>query len=146
MSIPSKTLRSLLGLTEKRDSLISKLQQVEAAIAAAFSGATTSATPAKKRGRKPGSRVVKATVAKVSPRAKKEPAAKSVKVTAKRGKRGALKEQILGLLKKSGSKGIGVKQISDKLGVKTANVHVWFGTTGKTAGVEKVSPGVYRLK
>jgi hypothetical protein len=154
MSIPSKTLRSLLGLTEKRDALINELQKIEAAITSAFSGTVKDTAVATKRGRKPGrkAQAPKTIVSKVvapAP-AKKTSVAKSVKskaaVGAKRGKRGALKEQIIAALKEAGTKGIGVKDISSKLGVKSANIHVWFGTTGKTVGVEKVSPGVYRLK
>lgn len=131
----------ILSLTKKRDALVSELQKLEATIVAAFTGSAKPAATGAKRGPKPGR---KAAAVKAAP-AKKAPAAKAA-APEKRGKRGALKEQIIATLKAAGSKGIGVKEISSKLGVKAANVHVWFGTTGKTVGVEKVSPGVYRLK
>lgn len=146
MSILSK---SLSGLTAKRDSLIGELKKIESAIVAALSGKGSEVAKAsgKKRGPKPKAKVVAAKVAapKKAVKAVKAKASKAA-AGAKRGKRGALKEQILSALKSAGSKGVSVKDLSKNLGVKTQNVHVWFSTTGKTVGVEKVSPGVYRLK
>ena len=150
MSILSKSLRNLSGLTAKRDSLIGELKKIETAIVSALTGkAQEEKAPAKKRGPKP--KAAKAVVVKAAPKKAKEvkavkPKAAKAAAGAKRGKRGALKEQILAALKSAGAKGISVKDLSDNLGVKTQNVHVWFSTTGKTVGVEKVSPGVYRLK
>jgi len=66
---------------------------------------------------------------------------------AKKGKRGALKELILAELKTAGSKGVSVKDLSAKLGVKNQNVHVWFSTTGKTvSGLKKSGPGRWELQ
>jgi len=48
-----------------------------------------------------------------------------------RAKRGALKETILALLKEAGATGLSVKEIAAKTGVKGANIHAWFFTTGK---------------
>ena len=133
-------------MTAKRDSLIGELKKIESAIVAALSGKGSEVAKAsgKRRGPKPKA---KAVVAKAAA-PKKAVKAKAAKASAgaKRGKRGALKEQILSALKSAGSKGVSVKDLSKNLGVKTQNVHVWFSTTGKTVGVEKVSPGVYRLK
>lgn len=50
---------------------------------------------------------------------------------APRAKRGALKETIIDLLKKAGKEGLSVKDIAAKTGVKGANIHAWFFTTGK---------------
>ncbi|CAN5554688.1 hypothetical protein BH09VER1_BH09VER1_38060 [soil metagenome] len=145
-SINTAKLKSLLKLTEVRDAIAAELQKVEEAIASVFSGssapAKTGPKPGKRRGRKPGRKAV-AVAAPDAPAAKASPAKKAAK---KGGRRGAMKDQILSILKEAGAKGASVKDISSKLGVKTQNVHVWFSTTGKTAGVKKVSPGVYRLK
>ena len=153
MSILSKSLRNLSGLTAKRDSLIGELKKIESAIVSALSGKAQEVEKAsgKKRGPKP--KAARKVVAVKAAAPKKAKAVKAVKpkatkaaAGAKRGKRGALKEQILAALKSAGAKGVSVKDLSKNLGVKTQNVHVWFSTTGKTVGVEKVSPGVYRLK
>ena len=48
-----------------------------------------------------------------------------------RAKRGALKETLLALLKEAGATGLSVKEIAAKTGVKGANIHAWFFTTGK---------------
>ncbi len=143
-SINTAKLKSLLKLTEVRDAIAAELQKVEEAIASVFSGSSApaekAAKPGKRRGRKPGQ---KAAAVVAAPAAKAAPAKKAAK---KSGRRGAMKDQILSILKEAGAKGASVKDISSTLGVKTQNVHVWFSTTGKTAGVKKVSPGVYRLK
>jgi len=151
MSILSKSLRNLSGLTAKRDSLIGELKKIETAIVSALTGkGQEEKAPAKKRGPKPKAAKVVAVKAAAPKKAKEvkavKPKAAKAAAGAKRGKRGALKEQILAALKSAGAKGVSVKDLSDNLGVKTQNVHVWFSTTGKTVGVEKVSPGVYRLK
>lgn len=144
-SINTAKLKSLLKLTEVRDAIAAELQKVEEAIASVFSGssapAKTGPKPGKRRGRKPGKKA-----AAVAAASDVKPAAPAKKAAKKSGRRGAMKDQILSILKEAGAKGASVKDISSKLGVKTQNVHVWFSTTGKTAGVKKVSPGVYRLK
>jgi len=64
----------------------------------------------------------------------------------KRGKRGALKESVLKALKEAGKKGVSIKELSSKLGVKNQNLHVWFHTTGKTVkGLKRSGPGQWVL-
>lgn len=48
-----------------------------------------------------------------------------------RAKRGVLKDTIIQLLKAAGKEGISVKDLATKTGVKGANIHAWFFTTGK---------------
>jgi predicted transcriptional regulator of viral defense system len=63
------------------------------------------------------------------------------------GRRGALKARILAALRAAGEKGVAVKDLSAKLGVKNQNVHVWFSSTGKKLGtIQRVGAGRYRLK
>lgn len=151
--INKTTLRNLLKLTEKRDALREELKKVESAIGSTLSGRTsesaeTKAAPKtrrkKRRGRKTAA--AKASTASAAPKAPK--ATKTAKKTSTRktgGKRGALKSRVLSALRKAGSSGISVKELSKKLGVKSQNIHVWFSSTGKNLSeVEKVSPGVYR--
>ena len=58
-----------------------------------------------------------------------------------------LKARILAALRTAGDKGVAVKELSAKLGVKNQNVHVWFSSTGKKLGtIQRVGAGRYRLK
>lgn len=115
-SLSAANLRNLIKLVEKRDSLQAELRKVEQEIQAKI-GSTTA--PSKTSG-KPKSR--------------------------KRGRRGAVKEQIVAALRAAGSKGVFIKDLSSKLGIKNQNVHVWFATTGKTIkGLKKIGPGHYTL-
>ena len=147
--LTSSTLRSISGLTDTLSATLAELKKIETSILSSVSGSAPAA-PAK-RGRKPGSKAVTVKAAAPAkkgkaPKATKAPkAAKAVKAPAASGKRGAVKEQIVAALKKAGAKGISVKELSTKLDIKPGNIHVWFATTGKTVGVEKVAPGVYRL-
>jgi predicted transcriptional regulator of viral defense system len=50
-------------------------------------------------------------------------------------------------LRTAGDKGVAVKELSAKLGVKNQNVHVWFSSTGKKLGtIQRIGAGRYRLK
>ena len=83
-------------------------------------------------------------------KAAQAPVKVAAKAPAKKGKkarRGALKEQIIGELKKAGSGGITIKDLSDKLGIQYRNVYVWFVTTGKNvSGIKKMGPARYKLE
>jgi hypothetical protein len=66
---------------------------------------------------------------------------------AKRGKRGALKEQILGALSSAGSSGVRVQELSKALGVKPVNIHSWFHSSIKRyPQIKKLQGGHYRLE
>jgi hypothetical protein len=141
--ISTSVLESLIKLTKKREALLEELQSVEAELSAAYSGEKPAAKvgrPAKvKSVGRPAGKKTKA-VAPAAPAAK-VPASKSL------GRRGALKAKIVAALRAAGDKGIAVKDLSKKIGVKNQNVHVWFSSTGKKLGViQKVGAGSYRLK
>ena len=137
--VNSQSLLRLLALTEKKEELLSLVDNIDAAIIATLKGgvsvqavevasAPSSATPARK------------------PVAALKAPAKPAKVkNAKRGKSGGLKEKILALLEDAGSEGLKVKDIADKLNSKPGNISVWFSTTGKKL-VTKVEPGRYAAK
>lgn len=159
-TLTTSTLKSITGLTDKLSATIDELKKIEQTILASLSNEAPAA-PAK-RGPKPKAAAVKvkapakkvevkAPVAKApkagkAPKVEKAPVAAKTPVAAKSGKKGGVKEQIVALLEKAGAKGISVKDIAEKLDVKPGNIHVWFATTGKSVGVDKVAPGVYRLK
>lgn len=113
-------LRQLISLVEKRDALAAELEKVEKALSSAVAGGV---------------------VPKLSVLSKK---AGTASKTAKKGRRGALKEAILNALQEAGPAGLGAKDLSTKLGVKNQNIHVWFSTTGKTVkGLKKTKTGTW---
>jgi hypothetical protein len=137
--INSQSLLRLLALTEKKEELLSLVDNIDAAIIATLKGGVSvevveiASAPASVA---PAQKPVAALKAPAKPaRAKK----------AKGGKSGGLKEKILALLETAGSEGLKVKEIADKLGAKPGNISVWFSTTGKKL-VTKVEPGRYAVK
>lgn len=134
----AKFIKEKESLLNKRDALQAKIDKVDDAISKI--GVTPAATPTKRRGRKPGRKPGRKVVS-AKAGAKKTAAKKTTR------KRGALKENILSLLKASGDKGITVKEIAAKLKVNTVNVHSWFQTTGKKLpGITKSGRAQYKLK
>jgi hypothetical protein len=80
---------------------------------------------------------------KAAPSRKAAPASKSA---SKGGgsARGELRDKIISELKASGSKGISVKELSEKVGVPYKNVSIWFSTTGrKHSEIKKIGPARY---
>ncbi|MEO8206675.1 MAG: hypothetical protein ABI615_10880 [Chthoniobacterales bacterium] len=122
----TKTLNALIRLTKRKDALHTEIAKIEDQLANLFGGKVSRA---QKSGR---------------------PAKKAVKrrsTGGKRGRRGALKEQIFTVLKEAGKTGISVKDVADKIKIKPQNLHVWFSTTGKKfPQITKVEQGRYRLK
>jgi hypothetical protein len=150
-NLSTAKLEALISLVKKRDELQAGIASVEAEIKKAI-GSQDSAPEvvkatvkeSKGRGKRKAAKiapVAKTTKPKAAaPVAKQGKAVKSVGT----GRRGALKDAILAELKAVGSKGIAVKDLSAKLGVKNQNVHVWFATTGKTIkGLKKTGAGVW---
>ncbi len=119
-TLSTSSLRQLIKLTEKRESLQAALAKVEQDIYLKINGTPTPTVRTPKK-------------------------ASKVK-SGKRGRRGAVKEQIVAALHAAGSKGVFIKDLSSKLGIKNQNVHVWFATTGKTIkGLKKTGPGHFTL-
>jgi len=133
-SINSNVLKSLIKLTEKKDNLTAEIKKIEASIGALLTGKSPVATTRKG----PGKAKTKTAKAPKAPRGAKKAA------PAKKGKRGALKLGILAALKAAGEGGISVKELSEKLGAKTQNIHVWFSSTGKSLPeIQKVGEARY---
>jgi hypothetical protein len=124
-NLSSSQLAHLIGLVKEKESLQTKLEQVDAALRALESGKSAP----KKRGRKPG-----------RPAGVKSKGAKVRK--SKRGKR--LKAPLLKALSAAGASGITVKELAAKLKVKPGNIFSWFYTTGKKIkGISKVGEAKY---
>ena len=92
-------------------------------------------------------KVKKAGKAATSKKVKAAPKARKIKSRKRKATRGALKQQIIEQLTQAGSKGITIKDLSEKLNSNYKNLYVWFVTTGKRIpGIRKVGPAQYKLE
>jgi len=119
------TLQNLIKLTEHREALLKEIEKIDKAVNAAFEGKNK---PSNLSG---------------SARAKR----KVGRAGTKGGKSGKFKRKILEALQESGSPGITVKELAERIGVKINKLRIWFYTTGKKLGaIEKNGVSRYRLK
>ena len=126
-TLSSAGLARLIGLIKKKEALQSKLERIDAELAALDSGKSAP----KKRGRKPG-----------RPPGRPPGSVSSKKV--RKTKR--LKEPLLKALKAAGASGVKVKDLATQLKVKPGNIFSWFYTTGKKIkGITKVGEAKYAL-
>jgi len=116
LSLSPAILRKIVILAEKREKLLSEVRKVESEI-----------------------RSLEAS--KPLPRETATP--KQILVTT--GRRGRVKEAILAELQAAGDTGVSVQEIASKTGIKGANLHVWFSSTGKKLGIRKIGPGKYAI-
>ena len=130
-NLTSETLKTLINLTKKKDSLLKEVEKIEAQLGSLFTG-KASKVPGKRRGRP----------AKKGPRGTK----KSPKRGAKRSPRGSIGKKVLAALESAGNAGVKVAELAKTLKVKGTSLHVWFATTGKkNKAIKKVGKGHYRL-
>jgi hypothetical protein len=130
-NINSTSLRNLIKLTERKESLVREIEKIEAQLSSLISGKTVKTT-GKRRGR-PAKKVA----------VTKKPTAR----TAKRAPRGSLKRKIFAALKAAGDAGLKVPDLSKKIAVKSQNVHVWFSSTGKKLPeIKRVGKGHFKLQ
>jgi hypothetical protein len=131
-NINSSALRSLIKLTERKESLLNEIAKIESQLASLLTGKAVRST-GKRRGR--------------PAKAKKAGrSAKSAVRSGKRAPRGLLKKKIFAALKAAGDAGMKVTDLSKKIGVKNANVHVWFSSTGKKLPeIKRVGKGHFKL-
>lgn len=134
-NINSESLKGLIKLTQRKESLLAEIGKIESQLAALITGKPVrGAAKGKRRGR-PAKKKAGRTV-------------KSAKATRKGGRasRGGLKSRILSALKAAGDAGVKVTDLAKKIGVKNTNVHVWFSTTGKKhPDIKKVGKGHFKL-
>jgi hypothetical protein len=126
-NIPSATLKQLVRLSERKEALMAQIQDVDremVRLQSKFGAPTLS----------PGRRAP-VTVSRAPQLSR-----------GRRAKRGALKEKILRALRVAGKKGASISQLSNKLGVRSANLYVWFNGTGRNVrGLKKIGTAKYRL-
>ena len=125
IDISSATLRKMVKLSERKEALLSQIQELDRQMAALQQ-------PAEDGGG----------FIRVQP-LKRASATRGAKG---RMAKGALKAKIIAALRASGRTGMTIRELSDKLGIKPANLYVWFNGTGrKTKGVKKIGTAKYKF-
>jgi hypothetical protein len=131
-------LKELLSLEERRvavqqelDTITERMSSLRDSLfdeGASVARAVTSPSPAKQNGSNPT-------------------AGRKARATGKRGKRGQLKEQILGALSSAGEAGVKVTELAKALSIKPVNIHSWFHSSLKRfPEIKKLKGGHYRLE
>jgi hypothetical protein len=127
-TIPSATLKELVRLSQRKEALMTQIQAIDREMVRVQSRfGVPSRNPALR---------APVTVSRLPGR----------KTRGKRAERGALKEKIVRALRAAGSRGATIQELSSKLGVRSANLYVWFNGTGKNVpGLKKIGTAKYRL-
>lgn len=136
-NISSNALKNLIKLTQRKEGLLREIEKIESQLGSLITG-KPARTTGKRRGRP----------AKAKKAGRPAKAAKATKgrSSAKRAPRGQIKKKILSALKAAGDAGMKVTDLSKKIGVKNANVHVWFSSTGKKLPeIKRVGKGHFKL-
>ena len=127
-NIPSSTLKQLVRLTERKEALMARIQEIDREMVRVQH---KFGIPSRE-----GDQPAPVTVS----RAPGGP-------VRRRSKRGALKERILRTLRSAGKKGATVGDLSKKLKLPSANLYVWFNGTGRSVpGIKKIDVAKYQLK
>lgn len=135
-NINTGALRNLIKLTERKESLLAEIEKIESQLASLITG-----KPLRKAGKRRG-RPAKKGKGRVAKAAK----ATKGRSGGKRAPRGTLKKKIFAALKAAGEAGMKVTDMSKKIGVKNANIHVWFSSTGKKLPeIKRVGKGHFKL-
>ena len=123
IDISSATLRKMVKLSERKEALMSQIQELDRQMIALQEPGSVDSRPNVRFQQVGG-----------------------MKTGKPRTQRGALKARIIGALRVAGARGMTIQELSGKLKVKPANLYVWFNGTGrKTKGVKKVGPAKYKL-
>ena len=127
-NIPSAALRQLVKLSERKEALMTQIQEIDRRMVRLQS---RFGVPSLSSGSS-----APVTVSRARPSQNHR----------RRTKRGALKEKIVRALRTAGHKGATIRELSEKLGVPSANLYVWFNGTGRnTRGIRKIGIAKYRL-
>ena len=126
-NVPSAMLRKLVTLSERKEGLLARVQEIDQEMLRIQSRFESDSAPP----------------------------ATSAKVTITRGDskmrhrqvgRGELKAKIMSALRAAGEGGATIGDLSKKLRVKRANLYVWFNGTGRNERkIRKIGPATYRL-
>lgn len=126
-NIPSSTLRQLVKLSERKEALMTQIQEIDRRMVRLQS---RFGVPSLGSGR--GAPVTVYGVRRSQSR--------------RRTRRGALKEKIVQALRSAGRNGATIQELSKKLRVPSANLYVWFNGTGRNIrGIKKIGVAKYRL-
>ena len=127
-NIPSAILRKLVVLSERKEALVARVQDIEQEMLRIQRRVESA------EGR--DDRPAQLTITRTGLR----------KMRRQQTGRGELKQKIVSALRAAGKKGIAVGDLSKKLRVKRANLYVWFNGTGrKMREIKKFGPARYRL-
>ena len=127
-NIPSAVLRKMVLLSERKEALLARIQEIDRAMMRLPRGITSSGSDDDRPGR----------LNRIRSSARK--------TRRQRTARGQLKKRVLAALQRAGKRGAAISDLSKKLGVKRANLYVWFNGTGrKVRGLKKIAPARYRL-
>ena len=128
-NLTSAHFKQVIALLDKKEALQAQIADLEHQIGELLSGVGSGGNVPSRRSASKGTG-----------------AEKNADVAGGVSKRGALKESIIAELKGAGESGISIKELAEKLDVKSANLHAWFGSTGKKLeGLAKIGPAKYRL-
>jgi hypothetical protein len=128
-NLTSAHLKQVIVLLDKKEALQAQIADLESQISELLSDVGTGVNVPSRRSASRGTS-----------------AEKSAEDAGGVSKRGALKESIITELKNAGESGISIKELAEKLNVKSTNLHAWFGSTGKKLeGLTKIGPARYRM-
>ena len=124
-SLTSSDLERIGNMLKEKEKLQAQLENINAALRS-LGGGKPAAQPTEPVSvvRKP--RQPRRRVARVAPRAASSKAASSSSPSS--SGRGALLDRIVHELQGEAGRGVHIKDLSERLGVKVANLRVWFGT------------------
>lgn len=143
----SASLRSLVKLTDKKDSLLAQISKIESELSSFLIGKPALVKKGKGRPAKKVSAVKKAPKEKKAAKAPKANKKVVKSAPSKRGPRGGLGKKIVSALEAAGDEGVKVVDLAKKLKAKAGNLHVWFATTAKkNLAIKKVGKGHYKLE
>lgn len=127
-NIPSAILRQLVKLSERKEALMTQIQEIDRQMVRLQS---RFGVPSLSAGR--GAPVTVSRAGRSQSRRRHT-------------KRGALKDKIVRALRTAGHKGATIRDLSKELGVPSANLYVWFNGTGRNIrGMKKIGVAKYRL-
>jgi hypothetical protein len=127
-NIPSATLRKMIKLSERKEELMVQIQEIDRRMMRLQRGLGEPSCESRRKARVTFSN------------------ASSTRQPRPRAKRGALKERIVRILRAAGRKGATIRELSNKLGMPSANLYVWFNGTGRNVrGIKKIGMAKYRL-
>jgi hypothetical protein len=124
--VPSAALKQLVKLSERKETLMAQIQEIDREMVRVEG---KFGIPSNR-----SNEVAPVTVSRPAQDAHRP------------NRRGELKKRIIHALRTAESKGMTIGELSGKLKVPSANLYVWFNSTGKNvSGIRKIGVAKYRL-